>query len=182
MEPSRLQVKYEKEIRPTLMSELNIKNQFAVPKLQKVVLNVGLGEALDKPEVAEKVQSYLGLIAGQRPTVRKAKKSIAGFKLREGQVIGVAVTLRGKRMYDFTDKFFSVVLPRVRDFHGLSNTSFDGKGNYSVGLNEQTVFPEIDYTNIDKIRGMQITFVSSSTNKEQAKRLLELLGLPFKKA
>ncbi len=182
MEQSRLKVKYEKEVRPTLQKEFDHKNSMAVPQLQKVILNIGLGEALAKPEVIEKAGQYLGLIAGQKPAVRKARKSIATFKLRAGMPIGVAVTLRGKRMYDFTDKLFSIVLPRVRDFRGLSTTAFDSSGNYSIGLREQTVFPEVDYTVIDKVRGLQITFVSTAKNKDEAKRLLELLGLPFRKS
>lgn len=181
MEKSRLQARYEAEIRPELVKEFGLGNAMAAPKLVKVVINVGLGEALAKPEVLDKVGNYIGLIAGQKPTIRKARKSIATYKLRAGMPIGVAVTLRGKRMYDFLDKLFSIVLPRVRDFRGLPTNSFDTAGNYSVGLREQTVFPEVDYTVIDKVRGLQITIVASSRDKQQTRKLLELLGLPFRK-
>lgn len=181
MEQSRLQKKYETEIKPQLLKEFGYKNVMAAPKLEKVVVNVGLGEALAKPEVIEKVKSYIALIAGQKPVTRLARRSIATFKLRQGQPIGVSVTLRGVRMYDFIDKLFSIVLPRVRDFRGLSTTAFDQRGNYTLGLTEQTVFPEVDYSVIDKTRGFEITIVNKSHSKEESKRLLELLGLPFKK-
>lgn len=178
---ARLQETYNKEIKPKLLEEFGYKNPMAAPKLEKVVVNVGLGEALDKSEVIDKVTNYISLIVGQKPVTRKAHRSIATFKLRQGQPIGVSVTLRGKRMYDFLDKLFSIVLPRVRDFRGLSNTAFDQKGNYTIGLTEQSVFPEVDYSVIDKTRGLQITIVNRSHAKDESKRLLELLGLPFKK-
>lgn len=181
MEKSRLQEKYEKEVRSQLVKEFDLGNDLAAPKLEKVVINVGLGEALLKPDILDKVGKYIGLLAGQKPTVRSARKSIATFKLREGMPIGISVTLRGKRMYDFIDKLFAIVLPRVRDFRGLPLTAFDQSGNYSLGLREQTVFPEVDYTVIDKVRGLEITIVNTAKDPVQAKRLLELMGLPFKK-
>lgn len=181
MEKSRLQEKYEAEVRGLLVKEFQLDNALSAPKLDKVVINVGLGEALVKSDVLEKVSKYIGLLAGQRPTVRLARKSIATFKLRAGMPIGVSVTLRGKRMYDFIDKLFSIVLPRVRDFRGLPTTALDASGNYTLGLKEQTVFPEVDYAVIDKVRGLEITIVNTTKNPAQAKRLLELLGLPFKK-
>lgn len=164
-----------------MMSEMGITNKMAVPKLTKVVINIGLKEAISDKGVLEKAKSQLMDIAGQLPKITKAKKSIANFKLRAGDAVGLTVTLRGKRMYDFTTKLVNIVLPRVRDFQGVSLTAFDGKGNYTLGLSEQIVFPEIDYSKIDKVRGLEITLVNSAGDSKMAKRLLELLGMPFKK-
>ena len=175
----RLKSKYIEEIIPAMMTEFSFENKLRVPRVSKVVVNVGLGEALVSSNVVQTVARDLQLITGQKPIERKAKKSIANFKLREGQVIGLSVTLRANNMWFFLDKLFNVSLPRVRDFRGVSSKSFDGNGNYSLGLQEQVIFPEIDYNEIDKLRGMQINFVTTSNSYEETKKLLELLGMPF---
>ena len=175
----RLKSKYIEEIIPAMMTEFSFENKLRVPRVSKVVVNVGLGEALVSSNVVQTVARDLQLITGQKPIERKAKKSIANFKLREGQVIGLSVTLRSNNMWFFLDKLFNVSLPRVRDFRGVSSKSFDGNGNYSLGLQEQVVFPEIDYNEIDKLRGMQINIVTTSNSDEETKKLLELLGMPF---
>ena len=175
----RLKSKYIDEIIPAMMTEFSFENKLRVPRVSKVVVNVGLGEALVSSNVVQTVARDLQLITGQKPIERKAKKSIANFKLREGQVIGLSVTLRSNNMWFFLDKLFNVSLPRVRDFRGVSSKSFDGNGNYSLGLQEQVIFPEIDYNEIDKLRGMQINIVTTSNSDEETKKLLELLGMPF---
>ncbi len=175
----RLKSKYIEEIIPAMMTEFSFENKLRVPRVSKVVVNVGLGEALVSSNVVQTVARDLQLITSQKPIERKAKKSIANFKLREGQVIGLSVTLRSNNMWFFLDKLFNVSLPRVRDFRGVSSKSFDGNGNYSLGLQEQVIFPEIDYNEIDKLRGMQINIVTTSNSDEETKKLLELLGMPF---
>ena len=175
-----LKEKYEKEVVPLLMKKFNYKSVMQVPKLEKVVINMGLGETKDNPKALDNAMNDLSLIAGQRPMITKAKKSIAAFKLREGAKIGCKVTLRSKKMYDFVYKLFNVALPRVRDFRGVSGNSFDGRGNYSMGVKEQLIFPEIEYDKIDKLRGMDIIFVTTAKTDEEAKELLSLLGMPFK--
>ena len=175
----RLKAKFKEEIVPQMMSEFKFTNKLRVPRVTKVVVNVGLGEALTSSNVVQVVARDLQLITGQKPIERKAKKSIANFKLREGQVIGLSVTLRSNNMWFFLDKLFNVSLPRVRDFRGLSKKSFDGKGNYSLGLKEQIVFPEIDYDNLDSLRGMDITIVTSAKNDEQGLELLKSFNLPI---
>lgn len=178
---NRLKKKYQEEIVPQLMKELKIKHQMAVPGVKKIVLNVGITEDQRQNESLENMSQQLAAITGQKPKVTAARQSIAGFKLRAGDPIGLMVTLRGERMYQFLDKLINIVLPRVKDFQGVSQTAFDQNGNYSLGLYEQIVFPEIDYDKIDKVRGMQINMVTSAENPEQAKALLKALGLPFKK-
>lgn len=177
-----LREKYEKEARPALQKEFDIANAMAVPEIGKIVVNMGTGESLRNKETAEKIIAELAAITGQKPKVTRARVSIAGFNVREGMPVGVTVTLRKKRMYDFLTKLISVVLPRLRDFRGVSDKSFDGRGNYTLGVVEHTVFPEIDITKIDKPRGMEITIVIERSAKEQSKRLLEILGMPFEKA
>ncbi len=179
---SRMQDNYVKDIAPVLMEELQVKNIMALPQVRKVVINIGLGEAKDNSGVMDKVKENLQALAGQQPVVTKAKKSISNFKIAQGQGIGLMVTLRGARMFDFLDKLITIVLPKVRDFRGVSATSFDGQGNYTLGLKEQIIFPEVDYRNVDKIRGMEITIVTNAGSKEKGKRLLELMGMPFVKA
>lgn len=176
-----IQEKYEKQARATLVSELGIKNEMAIPKLRKIVVNMGTGESLRNKEMAQKLQSDLAAITGQKPAIRAARVSIAGFNLRAGQPVGLTVTLRGERMYQFLDKLISVVLPRLRDFRGVSTRSFDQNGNYSIGFSEHTIFPEIDITKTDHPRGMEVTIVSNAGSKEKGQRLLELLGMPFEK-
>ncbi len=175
----RLKDKFKDEIVPEMVKEFKFKNNLMVPKVVKTVVNIGLGEALDSSNVVQIVSRDLQLITGQKPIERKAKKSIANFKLREGQVIGLSVTLRGDRMWFFLDRLLNIALPRVRDFRGVSKKSFDGNGNYSLGLQEQVIFPEIDYNEIDKLRGMQINIVTSSDSDAESRKLLELLGMPF---
>ncbi len=175
----RLKDKYKNEIVPEMVKEFKFKNNLMVPKVVKTVVNIGLGEALDSSNVVQIVSRDLQLITGQKPIERKAKKSIANFKLREGQVIGLSVTLRGDRMWFFLDRLLNIALPRVRDFRGVSKKSFDGNGNYSLGLQEQVIFPQIDYNEIDKLRGMQINIVTSSDSDTESRKLLELLGMPF---
>ncbi len=178
---NRLKQKYQKEIISKLMEEFGYKNYLAVARILKVVLNVGLGEATENPKVIETVGEYLSEITGQKPATTRAHKAISGFKIKAGQPIGVKVTLRGDRMYTFLDKLFNIVLPRVRDFKGVNPDSFDTGGNFSLGIREQMVFPEVTYSKIDKTRGLEITIVTNAKNREESKRLLELLGAPFKK-
>ena len=174
-----LKEQYQKEVVPALMKKFNYKSVMEVPKLEKIVINVGLGDMKDNPKALDNTINDLKIITGQTPIVTKAKKAIAAFKIREGVNIGCKVTLRSGKMYDFAYKLFNVSLPRVRDFRGVSNNSFDGRGNYSMGLKEQLIFPEIEYDKIDKIRGMDIIFVTTAKTDEEAKELLSLLGMPF---
>ena len=178
---SRLQDKYNQEIAPALMSKFGYKSVMQIPKLTKITINIGLGEAKENSKVIDAACGDLAAITGQKPIVTRARKSVANFKLREGMPIGVKVTLRGERMYEFLDRFFNVALPRVRDFRGINPNSFDGRGNYSCGIKEQLIFPEIDYDKIDKIRGMDICFVTTATTDEEARELLTLMGAPFAK-
>ncbi len=178
----RLKDKYQEEIVKAMMQKFGYKNVMEVPKLEKVVVNIGLGEAIQNSKALEAAVGDLMTITGQRPVVTKAKKSIAAFKLREGMSIGAKVTLRSNRMWEFTDKLFNVALPRVRDFRGVSPKSFDGRGNYNLGIKEQLIFPEIEYDKVDKVRGMDITFVTTAKTDEEALELLRLLGMPFTKA
>jgi large subunit ribosomal protein L5 len=178
---NRLKEIYREEIAPELFEELNLENVMQVPKIEKIVLNIGVGEALDDPKALDAAVRDLTTITGQRPVVTKAKKSIANFKLREGRVIGTKVTLRGDRMWAFLDRLVNVALPRVRDFRGISPDSFDGRGNYTLGLKEQLIFPEIDYDEVDKVRGMELTIVTTAENDDQARALLTKVGMPFKK-
>ncbi len=175
----RLLVRYREEVRPTLLKEFGFHSLLRAPRLEKVVLNMGLGESLQNAKALETASAQMAAIAGQRPVITKARKSIANFKLREGMPIGSKVTLRGRRMYEFLDRFMSIALPRVRDFRGLPRSSFDGQGNYSVGLREQVVFPEVDYNQIDRIRGLQVTVTTTAWSDQEGFRLLELLGMPF---
>ncbi len=175
-----LKEQYKKEVVPALMKKFNYTSIMQVPKLEKIVINIGLGETKDNPKALDNAINDLTIITGQKPVITKAKKSIAAFKLREGAKIGCKVTLRAGKMYDFAQKLFNVALPRVRDFRGVSNHSFDGRGNYSMGIKEQLIFPEIEYDKIDKIRGMDIIFVTTAKTDEEAKELLSLLGMPFR--
>ncbi len=177
----RLQALYREQIRPTLMREFGYRNIMEVPRLQKIVINIGMGEALDNPKSLDFAVQDLATITGQRPVITKARKSVASFKLRAGRAIGVKVTLRGERMWAFLDRLCNVALPRQRDFRGVSPSAFDGRGNYTLGLREQLIFPEINYDKIDKIRGMEITIVTTAKTDEEARRLLELLGMPFRR-
>lgn len=172
---------YQEKVIPTLMQEFNISNRMAVPRIQKISLNIGLKEAVGDKGVLNKTSAWLGVITGQKPKVTQAKQSIAGFKIRAGDPVGMAVTLRGQRMYDFLAKLFSIVLLRVRDFQGVSTAAFDHNGNYTLGLAEQIVFPEVEYSQIDKVRGLEITMVTNSGSGKISQRLLELMGLPFRK-
>ncbi len=176
-----LKERYTKEVAPALQQSLSVRNVMQVPRIKKVVVNIGLGEALDNPKAIEAAVADLTAITGQKPVVTKARKSIANFKLREGRAIGAKVTLRGERMWNFLDRLMNVALPRTRDFRGISPNSFDGRGNYTLGLREQLVFPEIDYDEIDKIRGMEVTIVTSADTDDAARQLLTMLGVPFKK-
>jgi len=178
---NRLKEKYQKEIVPALMNALSLTNVMQAPRIEKVVINIGMGEALDAPKTLEAAGSDLGQITGQKPVITKARKSIANFKLREGRAIGAKVTLRGDRMWAFLDRLMNIALPRVRDFRGVSPDAFDGRGNYTLGLREQLIFPEIEYDKIDKIRGMEITIVTMARSDDQAAVLLQLLGMPFRK-
>ena len=180
--PARLRVKYNEEIIGQLEEKFGYTNKMQVPKLEKIVLNMGLGSEKDNPKGIDAALDELALIAGQRPIVTKAKKSVANFKVREGMNVGAKVTLRGDRMYYFADKLMNIVLPRVRDFRGVSDTSFDGRGNYAMGVKEQLIFPEINYDDVDKTRGMDIVFVTTANTDEEAKELLKLLGMPFVQA
>ncbi len=174
-----LKEQYQKEVVPALIKKFNYKSIMEVPKLEKIVINVGLGDMKDNPKALDNTINDLSIITGQKPIVTKAKKAIAAFKIREGVNIGCKVTLRNGKMYDFAYKLFNVALPRVRDFRGVSNNSFDGRGNYSMGVKEQLIFPEIEYDKIDKIRGMDIIFVTTAKTDEEARELLSLLGMPF---
>ena len=177
---ARLKEKYVNETVAKLKEKFSYKNIMQVPKLEKIVINMGLGEAIQNPKAIDAAVGDLSLITGQKPVVTRAKKSIAGFKLREGMPIGVKVTLRGERMFEFADKLFNIALPRVRDFRGVSGKAFDGRGNYTLGIREQLMFPEIEYDKVDKVRGMDIVFVTSAKTDEEAKELLAQLGMPFR--
>jgi len=178
---NRLKQKYMDEIQPKLKQELGLKNKFAIPCLEKIVISMGLGEAKENKDVLEKAKVYLAHLAGQMPVVTHAKKSIASFKVSKGQPIGMMVTLRGSRMYAFLDKLINIVLPKVRDFKGISTNSFDGGGNLNIGIKEQTIFPEVDYKTVDKVRGMAVTITTTAKNKDEGKKLLDALGMPFRK-
>jgi large subunit ribosomal protein L5 len=180
MPEPRLKQRFHEEVAPALRKEFNYSSPMAVPTVKKVVLNIGLGEALTNSRALDAAAGDLATITGQKPVVTKAKRSIAQFKVREGQPIGVMVTLRGVRMWEFLDRFISIALPRIRDFQGLSDRGFDGRGNYSVGLREQLVFPEIDYDQIDRVRGLQVSIVTSAETDREGKRLLQLLGMPYR--
>ena len=179
---TRIKEKYLAEAVPALKQKFGYKNVMEIPKLSKIVINMGLGDCKDNAKAMEMAVNELTTIAGQKPMVTKAKKSIANFKVREGMNVGAKVTLRSDRMYDFTDKLVSIVLPRVRDFRGVSDKSFDGRGNYALGVKEQLIFPEIDYDKVEKIRGMEMIFVTSAKTDEEAKELLRLMGMPFQQA
>lgn len=178
---ARMKEQYRSEMAPALMKKFSYKSVMQIPKLDKVVINVGCGEARDNPKIIDAIMGDLAKITGQRPLVCKAKKSVANFKLREGMNIGAKVTLRGDRMYEFVDRLFSVALPRVRDFRGINPNGFDGRGNYNMGIREQLIFPEIDYDKIDKVRGMDICFVTTAKTDEEGRELLTLMGAPFAK-
>jgi len=178
---NRMQERYNKEVVPALRKAFDLKNIMQVPRIQKVVVNIGMGEALDNPKSLESAVSDLTIITGQKPVMTKARKSIANFKLREGRLIGTKVTLRGHRMWSFLDRLLNTALPRVRDFRGVSANAFDGRGNYTLGLRDQLIFPEIEYDKIDKLRGMEVTIVTTARNDDQARALLRLLGMPFSK-
>ncbi len=175
----KLREQYQKEVIPELMKKFNYKSIMQVPKLEKIVINIGLGDTKEDPKSLENAMNDLAQITGQKPIVTKAKKSIAAFKLREGASVGCKVTLRADKMYDFAYKLFNVALPRVRDFRGVSKDSFDGRGNYSMGIKEQLIFPEIEYDKVDKLRGMDIIFVTTAESDDEARELLTLLGMPF---
>lgn len=176
----KLREQYQKEVIPALMKKFNYKSVMEVPKLEKIVINIGLGDLRDNPKALDNAMGDLSLITGQKPIITKAKKSIAAFKLREGANVGCKVTLRSEKMYEFAYKLFNVAMPRIRDFRGVSDTAFDGKGNYSMGIKEQLIFPEIEYDKIDKLRGMDIIFVTTAKSDEEARELLALLGMPFR--
>ena len=178
---ARLREEYKATVAPALMEKYNYKSVMQIPKLDKVVINVGCGEARDNAKVIDAILSDLGIITGQKAVVCKARKSVANFKLREGMPIGAKVTLRGEKMYEFVDRLFNAALPRVRDFRGINPNSFDGRGNYSMGVKEQLIFPEIEYDKIDKVRGMDIIFVTTANTDEEARELLSLMGAPFAK-
>ncbi|MBO0420601.1 50S ribosomal protein L5 [Vagococcus fluvialis] len=178
---NRLKTKYISEVTPSLMEKFNYTSVMQTPKVDKIVINMGVGDAVSNSKNLDKAVEELALISGQKPIITKAKKSIAGFRLREGMPIGCKVTLRGERMYEFLDKLVSVSLPRVRDFHGISNKSFDGRGNYTLGVKEQLIFPEVDYDLVDKVRGMDIVIVTTANTDEEGRELLTQLGMPFQK-
>jgi large subunit ribosomal protein L5 len=177
---ARLKAKYHQEIRPALQKELGLNNPMAVPRLEKIVLNMGLGEATQNVKIMDPLVADLASIAGQKPVTTKAKKSIAAFKVREGMPIGAMVTLRGDIMYEFLDRLISVALPRVRDFRGVSSKSFDGRGNYTLGMRDQLIFPEVDYARVDKLKGMNVTIVTTAKDDNQARALLRQFGIPFR--
>ncbi len=179
---NRLKDKYVSEVIPALQQKFNYKNVMQIPKVEKIVINMGLGDCKENPKGLEAAVADLTTIAGQKPIVTKAKKSIANFKVREGMNVGAKVTLRGERMYQFMDKLMNVALPRVRDFHGVSAKAFDGRGNYALGIREQLLFPEIEYDKVDKIRGMEMIFVTTAHTDEEARELLRLMGMPFEQA
>ncbi len=176
---NRMQEKYNSEVVPALRKAFDLNNVMEVPRIQKVVVNIGMGEAMDNPKAMEAAVNDLTVITGQKPVMTKARKSIANFKLREGRLIGTKVTLRGERMWSFLDRLMNTALPRVRDFRGVSGNAFDGRGNYTLGLRDQLIFPEIEYDKIDKLRGMEVTIVTTAKNDDQARAMLQLLGLPF---
>lgn len=178
---NRLKAKYENEIRPALIKKFNYSSVMQAPKIDKIVLNMGVGDATTNSKNLDEAVEELGLISGQKPLITKAKKSIAGFRLREGMSIGAKVTLRGERMYDFLDKLVNVALPRVRDFHGVSNKAFDGRGNYTLGIHEQLIFPEIDYDKVNRVRGLDVVIVTTAQTDEESRELLAQLGMPFAK-
>ena len=178
---ARLKDFYIETVAPELMKKYGYKSVMQIPKIEKIVINCGCGDARDNSKIIDSVMNDLGLITGQKPVVCKAKKSVANFKVREGRPIGVKVTLRGAKMYEFIDRFFNVALPRVRDFRGIGGNSFDGRGNYTMGLKEQLIFPEIDYDKIDAVRGMDISFITTAKTDEEAKELLRLMGAPFER-
>ncbi len=178
---SRMKVKYNEEVAPALMTKFGYKSPMQIPRLEKVVINIGLGEAKENPKAIEAACGDLAKITGQKPVVTKAKKSVANFKLRQGMNIGCKVTLRSDKMYEFVDRLFNVALPRVRDFRGINPNSFDGRGNYTMGVKEQLIFPEIEYDKIDKVRGMDIIFVTTAKTDEEAREFLTLMGAPFAK-
>ncbi len=178
---NRLRERYQKDVASALQKAFGFKNVMQIPRIQKVVINIGLGESMDNPKALEAAIGDLTTIAGQKPIQTKARKSIANFKLREGRVIGAKVTLRGERMWSFLDRLMNIALPRVRDFRGVSPDAFDGRGNYTLGLRDQLIFPEIEYDKIDKLRGMEITIVTTAENDEQAREMLKYLGMPFRK-
>jgi len=178
---ARLKEIYKEKVFPSLMEKFKYKNVMDAPKLEKITINMGLGEAKDNPKLMETAVEELALISGQKPVITKAKKSIANFKLRQGMPVGTKVTLRGDNMYEFADKFFNIALPRVRDFKGVSKNAFDGRGNYSIGVKEQLIFPEINFDKVDKIKGMNIVFTTTAKTDEEARALLEFLGMPFEK-
>ena len=175
----RLKLRYQEEIVPQMMKEQGYRSPMRVPRLEKIVLNIGLGEAIQNSRALEAASADLATISGQRPVITRARKSIAGFKLRQGMAIGLMVTLRGRMMYDFLDRLINAVLPRISDFHGVPRDSFDGRGNYSLGIKEQIIFPEINYDKIDKIRGLQVSIVTTARTDEEGRRFLELMGMPF---
>ncbi len=177
---ARLKEKFEKEVAPALMKEFDLKNPMAVPRVHKIVINMGVGEATQNAKILDPAANELAQIAGQKPVVTRAKKSIAAFKVREGMPIGAMVTLRGERMYEFLDRLVNIALPRVRDFRGVSTKSFDGRGNYTLGLKDQLIFPEIDYAKVDKLKGMNVTIVTTAESDDQARALLRHLGMPFR--
>lgn len=177
---ARLREKYEKEVKPALMKEFELDNPMAAPRIEKVVVNMGVGEATQNAKVLDPMANDLAQITGQKPVITRAKKSIAAFKVREGMPIGVMVTLRGDRMYEFLDRLINVALPRVRDFRGVSTKSFDGRGNYTVGLRDQLIFPEVDYSKVEKLKGMNVTIVTTARNDDQARALLRGMGMPFR--
>lgn len=179
--PPRLKEKYQQEIAPNLVKEFGYANPMQVPRLVKVVINIGMGEATQNAKALDAASADLTTIAGQKPVITRAKKSISNFKVREGNPIGMMVTLRGDRMYEFLDRFLNVALPRIRDFQGAPANAFDGRGNYSMGVREQLIFPEIDYDKIDRIRGLQVTFVTTAKTDEESRRFLQMLGVPFQK-
>jgi large subunit ribosomal protein L5 len=177
---ARLKERYQKEVAPAIAKEFGITNPMAIPRVQKVVLNMGMGEAIANAKILDTAADELRAVTGQKPVITKAKKSIASFKLRQGMPIGVMVTLRGDRMYEFLDRLVSIALPRVRDFRGVSPKAFDGRGNYTIGVREQLIFPEIDFNKVDKLRGMNISIITTARNDEQARALLRGLGMPFR--
>ncbi len=178
---NRMKEKYQNDVMPALMKGLSLANVMEVPRIEKVVINIGMGEAMDNPKMLDAAVSDLLQITGQKPVITKARKSIANFKLREGRAIGAKVTLRGEKMWSFLDRLMNIVLPRVRDFRGIPDDAFDGRGNYTLGLREQLIFPEIEYDKIDKVRGMEITIVTTARSDAQAAMLLDMLGMPFRK-
>ncbi len=179
---NRLKERYQKEVMPALMAEFGYKNIMQVPRLEKIVINIGLGEAIQNPRALEAAERDLAAIAGQHPVITRAKRSVSQFKVREGMAIGMMVTLRGNRMYDFFDKLVNVTLPRIRDFQGVPRNSFDGRGNFTLGMKEQVVFPEIEYDKVDKSRGLEISVVTTARTNEEGRRFLQLLGMPFQEA